>query len=59
MLILSRKIGESIYIGDEVIVRVMEIRGNQIRIGIDCDRNIPVHREEVYKQIQKENNHDR
>jgi carbon storage regulator len=54
MLVLSRKLGESLNIGGAVTVTVLEISGNQIRIGIDAPRTISVHREEVYKRINGE-----
>ena len=53
MLILGRRPRESIIIGDnEIIVTVLGINGNQVRIGIECDKSIPVHREEVWQRIQ-------
>ena len=54
MLILSRKISENIIIGDDITLSVLDVRGNQVRIGIDAPRNISVHREEIYNRIQKE-----
>ncbi len=54
MLILTRQIGESIMIGDDVIITVLGIRGEQVRIGIDAPRDVPVHREEIYDRIQRE-----
>lgn len=54
MLILSRQIGEAIHIGDDIIVTVLEITGNQVRIGIDAPRAVEVHREEIYFQIQRD-----
>lgn len=51
MLVLTRKRNESIRIG-EIIVNVVEIRGDKVRLGIEADRNVPVHREEVYQAIQ-------
>ena len=51
MLILTRKIGESIRIGDDIVVTVEERKGNHIRLSIQADREIPVHREEVYDRI--------
>ena len=55
MLILTRKSGESITIGDEVKITVIEVKGKQVRIGIDAPRNFVIHREEVYIRIQEEN----
>ena len=48
MLILTRKIGESINIGDDVTVRILDIQGNQTRVGVSAPRAVPVHREEIY-----------
>lgn len=54
MLILTRRVHESLMIGDEVNVTVLGIRGNQVRIGIDAPKDVAVHREEIYDRIQKE-----
>ena len=54
MLILTRKSGESITIGDDVKITVIEVKGKQVRIGIDAPRNYIIHREEVYIRIQEE-----
>ena len=54
MLILTRRIGETLNIGDEVQVTVLGIKGNQVRIGVNAPKNIPVHREEVYERIKAE-----
>ena len=55
MLILTRKLGEGIRIGDEVVIKVVEIRGGQVRLGIAAPRVVPVHREEVYEMIRQQN----
>lgn len=55
MLVLTRKAGESIVIGNEVVITVLEIRGGQIRLGVDAPRNLAVHRAEVYQQVMAEN----
>jgi carbon storage regulator len=54
MLVLSRKKGESIIIGNDIIVEVVEIRGDKIRLGIEAPVDIPVHRREVFEAIQKD-----
>ena len=54
MLILTRKIGESLMIGSEVTVTVMAVKGNQVRIGINAPKDVAVHREEVYERVQQE-----
>jgi len=55
MLVLTRKTNESIIIGDDVKVTVVEIKGEQVKLGISAPKRISVHREEVYLEIQKEN----
>lgn len=55
MLILTRKLGESITIGDDIKVSVLGIRGRQVRLGIDAPSNVVVHREEIYVKIREEN----
>jgi carbon storage regulator len=54
MLILTRRIGESIIIGDNVVITVLGVKGSQIRLGIDAPREISVHREEIYQRILEE-----
>jgi carbon storage regulator len=54
MLVLSRRVGQTLLIGSDIIVRVLEVRGDQVRIGVDAPRNIPVHRQEVFDRIQRE-----
>lgn len=54
MLILTRRVGEKLVIGENVIVTVLGVKGNQIRIGIDAPSEIQVHREEIFKRIQQE-----
>ena len=54
MLILSRKIGETIRIGNDIEVIVLGVKGNQVRIGINAPETVPVHREEVYERIKEE-----
>lgn len=55
MLVLSRQRDESIIIGDNVVITVVDIRGDKVRLGIDAPTEIPVHRREVYEAIQREN----
>ncbi len=54
MLILTRRVGETLNIGDDVQVTVLAIKGNQVRIGINAPKEVPVHREEIYERIKKE-----
>jgi carbon storage regulator len=55
MLVLSRHRDESIMIGDDVVVTIVDIRGDKVRLGIEAPKHIPVHRQEVYEAIQREN----
>ncbi len=55
MLVLTRKSDESIRIGDDIIIRVVEVKGNQVRLGIEAPKRFRIYREELYQKISKEN----
>ena len=54
MLILTRRVGETLIIGDEVSVTVLGVRGSQVRLGVNAPKDVSVHREEIYERIKKE-----
>lgn len=54
MLILTRRVGESLMIGNEITVTVLDVKGNQVRLGIAAPKEVPVHREEIFVRVQEE-----
>ncbi len=54
MLILTRRVGETVMIGDEVTITVLGVKGNQVRVGINAPKSVAVHREEIYERIKRE-----
>ena len=54
MLILTRRVGETLMVGDEVTITVLGVKGNQVRIGVNAPKDVAVHREVIYQRIQKE-----
>ncbi|MGN6299510.1 MAG: carbon storage regulator CsrA [Angustibacter sp.] len=55
MLVLTRRIGESLVIGDEVVIRVLDVKGDVVRIGVDAPRHVQIHRQEVYEAVMAAN----
>ena len=58
MLILTRRVGETLVIGDDVSITVLGVKGNQVRVGINAPKDVSVHREEIYERIQNEKTSD-
>jgi carbon storage regulator len=54
MLILTRRVGETLMVGDEITVVVLDVKGTQVRLGINAPRDVDVHREEIYERVQRE-----
>ncbi len=54
MLILTRRVGETVMVGDEVTITVLGVKGNQVRVGINAPKSVAVHREEIYERIKRE-----
>lgn len=58
MLILTRRVGETLMVGDEVTVTVLGVKGNQVRLGVNAPKEVAVHREEIYERIKREQDDD-
>ncbi|HEX5057207.1 MAG TPA: carbon storage regulator CsrA [Gammaproteobacteria bacterium] len=58
MLILTRRVGETLMVGDDVTVTVLGVKGNQVRIGVNAPKEVAVHREEIYERIKRERSPD-
>ncbi|MCG3169474.1 MAG: Translational regulator CsrA [Pseudomonadales bacterium] len=58
MLILTRRVGETLMIGDNVTITVLGVKGNQVRLGVNAPKDVTVHREEIYQRIQREHGSD-
>ena len=58
MLILTRRVGETVMIGDDVTITVLGVKGNQVRVGINAPKHVAVHREEIYERIKREQQSD-
>ena len=58
MLILTRRVGETVVIGEDIVVTVLGVKGNQVRIGVKAPRDVAVHREEIFERIKREGDED-
>jgi carbon storage regulator len=58
MLILTRRVGETVTVGDTVTITVLSVKGNQVRVGINAPKTVAVHREEIYERIKREQQED-